>query len=91
MNLRPLGSNVVVEPLEVRRSPGGIVTPEQYLPDTSEWRVVAVGPKVTDMQPGQRVLAYLGGSTAPRFEIDGKQCRLIHSREVLMVIGVPPA
>lgn len=55
--MRLLRNDVLLQPLAQRKqSEGGILLPQQYQDDRKQWRVVAVSPKVSEVQPGDKVL-----------------------------------
>jgi co-chaperonin GroES (HSP10) len=66
--LRPLRDLIHVEPIRETVSAGGILLPEDYKalgskkavnrPDTFRARVLAVGPEVRGVEPGEDVLVY---------------------------------
>jgi co-chaperonin GroES (HSP10) len=58
-SIKPLGSKVLLQPKgRAERTSGGILLPADAQLNTSkqEWLVLAVGPKVTDIVPGEYVL-----------------------------------
>lgn len=58
--IRPLGNNVLLGPLEqIAVSRGGIHYPQGHKDDATRYAVVAVGPKVRDVRPGDVVIAPL--------------------------------
>lgn len=58
--MKPLGNRVHLKPLpKATRSAGGIVLLEQFNDDQKQYEVLAVGSKVKDIAPGDRVLAEL--------------------------------
>jgi chaperonin GroES len=54
--VRPLGDRVLVRPEPESETRGRIVIPEKYRQKPQEGQVLAVGPAVTTLQPGDRVL-----------------------------------
>lgn len=60
MNVKPLGKYLLVEPiLNKLQSGGGILLPQTVNQDGPQiFKVIVVGSKVTDVQPGQLVLAH---------------------------------
>lgn len=58
--MKPLGNRVHIKPLpKAARSAGGIVLLESFNDDQKLYEVLAVGPKVKDIHPGDHVLAEL--------------------------------
>lgn len=85
MKIRPLGERVLVEPLpRPNVVQGGIVIPEMSVEKSSEARVEAVGPGVTSLKRGDRVLMpKYGGS---ELKIGAKLFQLIQESDILGII-----
>lgn len=83
MTLRPLGKNVLIQPLEARKvSAGGIVLPQGEKSGAKEGKVLAVA-KGVELEAGVRVFYSRNAPTADAG--DGRI--LVHIDDVLAVIG----
>ena len=81
--MRPLGRRLIVEPLALHpNSVGKIVLPANYNDGASvgQFRVLAVGPRVTDLAPGDRCLIDLQGDHT--ILEDGT--RIVRDRQVIL-------
>ena len=95
MKLRPLGDNVVIEPLEAEsKTTGGIVLPDSAKEKSTRGTIVAVG-KGQVLNNGKTVplavkkgdiviYSKYGGSDV---ELDGKELKIVQESEILAVIG----
>jgi len=84
--IRPLSNSVILEPVTVEVSEGGIVFPQSWAVEEMEFRVVACGTKVSfDIQPGMRVICHNAGT---QFEYQGRKLRVVDAKDVLMILGV---
>lgn len=94
LNLKPLGDRVLVEPAEEKEvKKGGIIIPDTAKEKPTEYVVLALGTGKTDdngkkvpfeVKKGDRIIAsQYGGSTV---KIDGKECKIISSDDILAVI-----
>ncbi len=87
MAIRPLGTNVVLEPVKVgeRMSQGGV-----HLPSVDHWasiykgEVMAIGPEVTTVLVGELVLITLG--TGNGLEHEGEERILVDIENILAVL-----
>ena len=94
MNLKPLGSRVVVEPLEQEEiTPGGIVIPETAKEKPQKGTVLSVGPGDRD-ESGKRVpmdvsvgdvvlFAKYGGT---EIKIDSKKLLILRESDLLAIV-----
>ncbi len=91
MNLTPLGSNVLLQPVPHKPSLElAIIVPEQYRAQSWEHVVIACGKSVPfDIQPGARVLVDPTLLTQKDFEHAGASVKLVNYRDIQMLIGVP--
>ena len=91
--LKPLGDRVVVEPITVELSPGGIALPETAKEEPQRGIVIAAGPGLRDSN-GQRVkmdvtvgdeilFARYGGSSLKH---EGKDYLILSEDEILAII-----
>lgn len=86
MNITPLGNKLLVERIEVRHR-GPIAIPEsadlEFNIDTAgHYRVISVGPKVVDVQAGDRIVCY--SHTVGAVAFDDTKRRIITADQVLM-------
>ena len=94
MNLKPLGSRVVVEPLEQEEiTPGGIVLPETAKEKPQKGTVLSVGPGdrdesgkriPMDVAVGETVLFAKYGGT--EIKIDGKKLLILRESDLLAIV-----
>ena len=94
MNLKPLGSRVVVEPLEQEEiTPGGIVLPETAKEKPQKGTVLSVGPgdrdengkRISmDVTVGETVLFATYGGT--EIKIDGKKLLILRESDLLAIV-----
>jgi chaperonin GroES len=94
MNLKPLGSRVVVEPLEQEEiTPGGIVIPETAKEKPQKGKVLSVGPGdrdesgkrvPMDVTVGETVLFAKYGGT--EIKIDGKKLLILRESDLLAIV-----
>jgi chaperonin GroES len=94
MNLKPLGSRVVVEPLEQEEiTPGGIVIPETAKEKPQKGTILSVGPGdrdengkrvPMDVTVGETVLFAKYGGT--EIKIDGKKLLILRESDLLAIV-----
>jgi chaperonin GroES len=94
MNLKPLGSRVVVEPVEQEeKTAGGIVLPETAKEKPQKGTVLSVGPGdrdesgkhvAMDVKVGDIVLFAKYGGT--EIKIDGKKLLILRESDLLAII-----
>ena len=94
MKLKPLGSRVVVEPLEQEEiTPGGIVLPETAKEKPQKGTVLSVGPGdrdengkrvPMDVSVGDTVLFAKYGGT--EIKIDGKKLLILRESDLLAIV-----
>lgn len=94
LNLKPLGSRVVVEPLEQEEvTSGGIVLPETAKEKPQKGVVLAVGPGdrdedgkriALDVKVGDTVLYAKYGGT--EIKIDGKKLLILRESDLLAIV-----
>jgi chaperonin GroES len=94
MKLKPLGSRVVVEPLEQEEiTPGGIVLPETAKEKPQKGTVLSVGPGdrdengkrvPMDVSVGETVLFAKYGGT--EIKIDGKKLLILRESDLLAIV-----
>jgi chaperonin GroES len=94
MNLKPLGSRVVVEPLEENEvTAGGIVLPETAKEKPQKGTVLAIGPGDRD-EDGKRIpmdvavndtvlFAKYGGT---EIKVDGKKILILRESDLLAIV-----
>src|SRR3990172_8611200 len=94
INIKPLGNNVLVEPLErEQKLPSGLVIPDSAKEKPQEGKVVAVGPGKTDngqlikmtVKVGDHVLFKRFGGD--EFKIESKEYLMVTEDDLLGVIG----
>lgn len=94
LNLKPLGSRVVVEPMEAEEvTPGGIVLPETAKEKPQKGTVLAVGPGdrdedgdhiPMDVKVGDVVLFAKYSGT--EVKIDGKKLLILRESDLLAIV-----
>ncbi|MCS7010764.1 MAG: co-chaperone GroES [Anaerolineales bacterium] len=94
LNLKPLGSRVIVEPIEQEEvTAGGIVLPETAKEKPQQGKVLAVGPGDRDehgnyirmeIKVGDRVLFAKYSGT--EVKVDGKKLLILRESDVLAII-----
>ncbi|MEN4041916.1 MAG: co-chaperone GroES [Anaerolineaceae bacterium] len=94
MNLKPLGSRVVVEPVEQEEiTAGGIVLPETAKEKPQKGKVLSVGPGdrdddgeyiAMDVKVGDIVLFAKYGGT--EIKIDGKKLLILRESDLLAIV-----
>ena len=95
MKLRPLGDNVVIEPLETEsKTAGGIVLPDSAKEKSTRGTIIAVG-KGQVLNNGKTVpLAVKKGDTViyskyggSDVEVDGKELKILQESDILAVVS----
>ena len=86
MKLRPVGNKLLVQPL--RSSPASelieiVQLQEEFGPKL--YRVLAIGPAVKDLVPGDRVLCYSIGA-GPVDVQDGSGRKIVTEDQVIMIV-----
>lgn len=93
MKLKPLGSNILIEPMESeKRTPSGIVIPDSAKEKPQEGKVVAVGPgrmedgkRVSmEVKVGDKVLYKKWGGD--EVKIEGKELLLVKEEDILAIL-----
>ena len=94
LNLKPLGSRVVVEPIEQEEiTAGGIVLPETAKEKPQQGKVLAAGPGARDedgeripmdVKVGDKVLYAKYGGT--EFKMDGKKLLILRESDLLAIL-----
>jgi chaperonin GroES len=94
MNLKPLGSRVVVEPVEQEDiTPGGIVLPETAKEKPQKGKVLSVGPGdrdedgkhvAMDVKAGDVVLFAKYGGT--EIKVEGKKLLILRESDLLAIV-----
>jgi chaperonin GroES len=95
MNLKPLGSRVVVEPIEQEEmTAGGIVLPETAKEKPQRGTILAAGPGdrnekgdhvALDVKAGDVVIFAKYAGTD--FKVDGKKLLILKESDLLAVVG----
>ena len=94
LSLKPLGSRVVIEPLEQEEiTAGGIVLPETAKEKPQKGTVLAVGPGDRD-EAGKRIamdvslndVVLFAKYSGTEIKLDGKEYKILNSDDVLGVI-----
>jgi len=94
MNLKPLGSRVLVEPIEAEEiTAGGIVLPETAKEKPQKGKVLSVGPGdrdedgdriALDVKTGDVVLFAKYGGT--EIKVDGKKLLILRESDLLAIV-----
>jgi chaperonin GroES len=95
LNLKPLGSRVVVEPLEENETtPGGIILPDTAKEKPQKGTILSIGPGdrdedgkriPMDVKVGDTVLFQKYGGT--EIKIDGKKLLILRESDLLAIIS----
>ena len=91
-NIRPLGSNVVVEKSNERQTAGGIFIPESSEQKNQLGKVIAVGPgkyengslKPTEIKSNDVVL--FGKYSGTEFSLDGNDYLVLKEEDIMGVV-----
>ncbi|RMD57787.1 co-chaperone GroES [Candidatus Woesearchaeota archaeon] len=85
MKLKPLGERVLLKPVSVEKTKGGLYLPESAKELKKEGEVLAVGTtkdgKELPLKQGDKVL--YGGYSSEEFEIDGEKVVIVDFKDVL--------
>jgi chaperonin GroES len=94
LNLKPLGSRVVVEPIEQEEvTAGGIVLPETAKEKPQQGKVMAIGPGdrdedgdriAMDVKVGDKILFAKYSGT--EIKVDGKKLLILRESDILAII-----
>jgi chaperonin GroES len=94
LNLKPLGSRVVVEPIEQEEvTAGGIVLPETAKEKPQQGKILAVGPGdrdeggnyiPMDVKVGDKILFAKYSGT--EVKVDGKKLLILRESDILAII-----
>jgi chaperonin GroES len=94
LNLKPLGSRVVVEPIEQEEvTAGGIVLPETAKEKPQQGKILAVGPGdrdedgdriAMDVKVGDKILFAKYSGT--EIKVDGKKLLILRESDILAII-----
>lgn len=94
INLKPLGSRVVVEPIEQEEvTPGGIVLPETAKEKPQKGKVLSVGPGDRDDNGKRIALDVAVGDTVlfakysgTEIKIEGKKLLILRESDLLAIV-----
>jgi len=94
INLKPLGSRVVVEPIEQEEvTPGGIVLPETAKEKPQKGKVLSVGPGDRDDNGKRIALDVVVGDTVlfakysgTEIKIEGKKLLILRESDLLAIV-----
>ncbi len=94
INLRPLGSRVVVEPLEAEDvTPGGIVLPETAKEKPQRGKMLSVGPGDRD-EDGERIAMDVAAGdvvlyakyAGTEIKVEGKKLLILKESDLLAIV-----
>ena len=94
MNLKPLGSRVIVEPIEVEEvTAGGIVLPETAKEKPQKGKVLSAGPGDRD-ESGNRIaldvkqddVVLFAKYSGTEIKIDGKKLLILRESDLLAIV-----
>jgi chaperonin GroES len=94
LSLKPLGSRVVIEPLEQEEiTPGGIVLPETAKEKPQKGTVLAVGPGDRD-ESGKRIamdvavndVVLFAKYSGTEIKLDGKKLLILRESDILAIL-----
>ena len=95
LNLKPLGSRVLVEPLEQEDiTAGGIVLPETAKEKPQQGLILAVGPGARD-EDGERIPMDVAKGdkilfakySGTEIKLDGKKYLILREEDILAIVG----
>ena len=95
LNLKPLGSRVLIEPIEQEEmTAGGIVLPETAKEKPQQGMILAIGPGGRD-ENGKRIAMDVAAGDKVLFakysgtevKIDGKKLLILREDDILAVVG----
>jgi len=95
LNLKPLGSRVLVEPLEQEDiTAGGIVLPETAKEKPQQGLILAVGPGARD-EDGERIPMDVAKGdkilfakySGTEIKMDGKKYLILREEDILAIVG----
>jgi chaperonin GroES len=96
LNLKPLGSRVVIEPIEQEEvTAGGIVLPETAKEKPQQGLILSVGPGdrdedgkrvPMDVAVGDKVLFAKYSGTEVPIKIDGKKLLILRESDILAIV-----
>ena len=89
--IKPLGDNILIQPLAEKKTPSGIVIPETAKEKPQEGKVVAVGPgKIEDgelikpeVKKGDKVIYKKWGGN--EIKIEGKELLIVKAEDILAI------
>ena len=92
MKIKPLGDNILIQPLAEKKTPSGIVIPDTAKEKPQEGKVVAVGPgryedgKLVkpEVKKGYKVIYKKWGGN--EIKLDGREYLVVKSEDILAVI-----
>jgi chaperonin GroES len=92
VNIRPLHDRVIVQRIETRTTPGGIVIPDSAGEKPQEGKVVAAGPGKTengtlrklDVKVGDKVL--FGKYSGTEVKMDGQDFLVMREEDIMGVV-----
>jgi chaperonin GroES len=94
LSLKPLGSRVVIEPLEQEEiTPGGIVLPETAKEKPQKGTVLAIGPGDRD-ESGKRIaldvtvndVVLFAKYSGTEIKLDGKKLLILRESDILAIL-----
>jgi chaperonin GroES len=94
LSLKPLGSRVVIEPLEQEEiTPGGIVLPETAKEKPQKGTVLAIGPGDRD-EAGKRIaldvavndVVLFAKYSGTEIKLDGKKLLILRESDILAIL-----
>jgi len=94
MSIKPLGDNILIEPLKKEETtPSGIVIPDTAKEKPQEGKVVAVGPGRKEdgelvkpgLKKGDRVLYKKWGGN--EVKVGGKEMLIVREEDILAILG----
>lgn len=84
MKFIPLEDNVLVEPTQKQEKVGAIYLPDQGKQDSGEAIVISIGPKVTNVNAGDRIATERYGGRIVK--MGNKEYRLFRAADILGII-----
>ena len=83
--MKTVGDKLIVQDIEILTPPGGLEMPVDVFVHRSA-QVVAVGPEVTNVAPGDTVIRMTGPTSAVKITVDGKEYSVLSEKYVLAVL-----
>lgn len=86
MEFKPLNERVLIEPKQAEeKTAGGIYIPDTAKEKSQQGKVLAIGPEVKDVKPGDIVVFESFAGT--EIGLEGKKMMILKIKDILGIIG----